>query len=185
MKTMTKLILLLATVFIFSPGCEKAKELLDVKFDANFKSDLNIDVPAESKSATFNAEATIDPLSNSDFAEYGSKIKEIEIKEVKATITEISKSVVLENAEISVTSGSMTSAIWTYNDVELAVGTELVMDNTNNQWDNVQAILESLNPFTTAMSGTVSEGGVQFTLQIEIKTSVTANPLLLFIMLKG
>ncbi|HOI32547.1 MAG: hypothetical protein PHG67_10235 [Bacteroidales bacterium] len=177
MKTMTKLILLLAAVFMLSPGCEKAKELLDVKFEANFKSDLNIDVPAESKSATFNAEATIDPLSNSDFAEYGSKIKDIEIKGVKAVVTAINKSVVLENAEISVTSGSMTPAVWTYSDVTLAVGTELVMDNANNQWDNVQAILESLNPFTTAMSGTVSESGVQFTLQIEIKTSVTANPL--------
>ncbi len=177
MKTMTKLLLLLAVVALLSPGCEKAKDLLDVKFDANFKSDLNIDVPAGTKSATFGAEATIDPQSNTDFAEYGSKIKEIEIKEAKATILAINKTVVLENAEISVTSGSMTPAKWSFSNENLAVGTVLTLGNDSGQWDNVQAILNTQNAFTTAINGTVSEDDVQFTLQIEIKTSVTANPL--------
>jgi len=151
--------------------------LLDVKFDANFKSDLNIDVPTGTKSATFSAEATIDPQSNTDFAEYGSKIKEIEIKEAKATILAINKTVVMENAEISVTSGSMTPAKWNYSNETLAVGTVLTLGNESGQWDNVQAILNAQNAFTTAINGTISEDDVQFTLQIEIKTSVTANPL--------
>jgi hypothetical protein len=177
MKTMTKLFVLLAAVILLSPGCEKAKDLLDVKFDADFKSDLNIDVPAGARSATFSESATIDPQSNTDFAEYGSKIKEIEIKEVKATILAINKSVVLESADLSVTSGDMTPANWSFSNETLTVGKELTLDNNNGQWDNVQAILNTQNAFTTAISGTVSEDDVQFTIQIEIKTSVTANPL--------
>ncbi|MBU1369778.1 MAG: hypothetical protein KJ578_00660 [Bacteroidetes bacterium] len=180
MKNLTKIFMLLAFIAITSAGCNKAKDLLDVKFDADFETNLNVDIPAETMrntDASFYQESTIDPQSNTEFAEYGSKIKEIEIKEVKATILSINKEVVLETAEITVKSADLNPAVWSYTNETLTVGKQLVMDNSNGQWDNVQTILDGQNAFTVSMGGTSDQDDVQFTLLIEIKTSVTANPL--------
>lgn len=180
MKTITKVLMLLAFIAVTSTGCEKAKDLLDVEFNADFKTDLNVDIPAETSrnaDAIFYTEATIDPKSNSDFEEYGSKIKEINILEVNATITAINKETVLETAEVKVTSEGMNSAIWTFTNETLNVGKTLTLDNSNGQWDNVKAMLNAQNAFTVSMGGTADQDDVQFTLQVEIKTKVTANPL--------
>lgn len=172
--------MLLAFIAVTSAGCDKAKELLDVKFDADFKTDLKVDIPAETTrnaDASFYTEETIDPKSNSDFAEYGSKIKDIEIKEVNATVTAINKETVLETAEIKVTSEGMNSAIWAFTNETLIVGKKLTLDNANGQWDNVQAMLNAQNAFTVSIGGTADQDDVQYTLSVEIKTRVTANPL--------
>ncbi len=172
--------MLLAFIAVTSTGCEKAKELLDVKFDADFKTDLNVDIPAETSrnaDASFYSEATIDPKANTDFAEYGNLIKEIEIKEVNATVTAINKETVLETAEFKVASEGMSSAVWTFTNETLVVGKKLTLDNTNGQWNNVQAMLNAQNAFTVSIGGTADQDDVQYTLLIEIKTRVTANPL--------
>jgi len=182
MKTpmITKIFLLLAFIAVTSTGCDKAKDLLDVKFDADFKTNLDIDNQAETSrnaNGAFYAEATIDPKSNSDFAEYGSKIKDIEIKEVNATVTAINTETILETAVITVASGGMTNAIWNFTNETLTVGKKLTLDNANGQWDNVRAMLNAQNAFTVSMAGTADQDNVKYTLLIEIKTRVTANPL--------
>lgn len=178
--TITKIFLLLAFIAVTSTGCDSAKDLLDVKFDADFKTDLNVDIQPETTrnaNGAFYAEATIDPKSNSDFAEYGSKIKDIEIKEVNATVTAINEETVIETAEITVASDGMNSAVWAFANETLTVGKTLTLDNANGQWDNVRAMLNAQNAFTVSMEGTADQDDVQYTLLIEIKTRVTANPL--------
>ena len=172
--------MLLAFIAVTNTGCDKAKDLLDVKFDADFETDLNVDIPADAArnaEATFYAEATIDPKSNSEFAEYGSKIKDIEIREVIATVKSITKDVVLESVEITVGSQEMKAAVWTFTNETLTIGKKLTLDNSNGQWNDVQAILNKQNAFTVSMKGTADQDDVQYTLLIEIKTRVTANPL--------
>lgn len=180
MKTLTKILFLLAFVALVTPGCEKAKDLLDVKFKADFKTDLNVDIPAgtlRSLNASFYEEATIDPNSNSDFAQYANNIKDIQINGVTAKVLAINKNVTLTSTNLTVSSTGLNSGVWTYSNLPITVGTELTLGNENGQWDNVQAILNSQNVFTVVLSGEADQDDVQFTLEVTISTTITANPI--------
>ncbi|NOX87064.1 MAG: hypothetical protein GXO86_14075 [Chlorobi bacterium] len=166
---------ILFTAFIFS-GCNKAKEALDVTFNANYKTNLNVDVPAVARSVTFSESETIDPASDPEVSKYWDKIKKFEVQEITGSIISISKNVTLVSATLSVFNETK-NAQWTFTNVPLAVGTTLTLDNSNGQWDTVAQILQDKKVFTVSVNGEVSEGDVSFTILVTIKTKVTANPL--------
>jgi len=166
---------LLLTGFLIG-GCEKAKEVLDVTFDADYKTDLNVDVPAVARNVGFSASATIDPASDPDVSKYWDKIKKFDVQEVTGEITSISKEVTLVTANLTISNDTRT-AKWTLNEIPLRVGTILTLDNSGGQWDTVAQILKDKKVFKITVNGEVSEGDVQFTILVRIKTKVTANPL--------
>lgn len=170
---------LLIVVFSIS-GCEKIKELADVKFDANYESTLNVDVtPTATKASygVFHETATIDPLSNSDMAAYAEKIKEIEIVEASAEVISISTPVKLITTNLSASGDNLPEASWTFSNKTIEAGTVLSLDNANGQFDNLNKILKSKKVFTVSLMGQTDVDEATFSLKIMFKTRVTANPL--------
>ena len=97
MKNIAKLFLSLILVGIVFAGCNEAKDILDVNFSANYETELDIIVAPGTKSTNgvFNISDTIDPTSNSEFAQYASTITGIDISEAKGTVQFINPDVVL------------------------------------------------------------------------------------------
>lgn len=180
MRNTIKFIALFVMAGMLFTACDKVKDLADVKFDADFSTNLDIHSVADMKSTqgSFEASATINPLDNSDMATYANLIKEIKVNEITAEVLSISDApVMLETAVFEISSDGFPSAVWEFENVELNQGTILTMDNSSGQFDNMQAILDSTNVFTAEISGTTDKDDVTFTLKVTIKTTVTANPL--------
>ncbi len=176
MKIQTNLMLLAMIASFAMVSCDK----LDVEFDADYKTTLNVVTEkgfVKSTDGAFYESATIDPLSNSDMAKYAKKIKSIEVREVKGVIKSINEPTLLETCLLKMSSPGSTSAEWTYTNKQLDVGTEFIMDNSNGQLDNMEQILDKKEEFTVEMSGSTSGDNVSFSLEVTIKTKVTANPL--------
>ncbi len=177
---MKKALIFLFAIALATSSCEKIKEALDIEFDTSFKANLNAIVPPAVLKATmgdFTASATIDPMANDVFAEYASVIKSINVQEIKGKITAISKPTLLKTATVSMTADDMASAEWEFADVQLEVGTELVMDNSGGQFTNMQSILNAKKAFTVSMNGTTEDDDLTFTLEVSVNSKVVANPL--------
>jgi hypothetical protein len=172
MKNKIKLMLMAIIAGIAFTSCEK----LDVDFDADYKTTLNIN-SQKSTAGSFSESATIDPLSNDDMAKYANKIKKIEVKEVIGVIKSINQPTVLETMQLSMTASGASPAVWTFSNVDLFTGASLSIDNSTGQFDNMQQILNKKEVFTVAAVGSTAGDNVQFSLEITIKTTVTANPL--------
>jgi len=179
MKITSKLLLVLLLVGIVGTGCKK---LLDVKFKADFVTNLNAVVPATTLKAgvdgTFTVTETIDPKSNSTFAQYANKIVDLQILEVTAEIVAISKPVTLVNGSLTVTTEDHASeAAWSFTNEDLFVGKKLTIGNENGQFSKVRNMLKDMKTIIVTLSGTTDQDDVTFTLKVTYKTEVTANPL--------
>jgi len=170
----------MATIAIISDGCSKMENLLDVTFNVEYSANLEAVVPPlenfKNSLGHFSASATIDPISNNDFQQYADKIKECQITSISARVVEISKQLTLEHASIAVFSSTRQTS-WSFTDEVITVGKTLTLDNENNQWDVIQNILEDQNSFTIDLVGQTDVDDVQFTIEITIKSRITANPL--------
>jgi hypothetical protein len=176
MKIKIALLSLLISVIGFS-GCEKAKDITDVKFDANYSADLNINVtPGRSINGTFSESVTIDPASNEQVEQYLDLIKSWEVQGVSGEFIETSNDFMLLNLTFTIASEDK-SAEWNFSDIAVTTGTSLTLDNSEGQWDTVNQILAEKQSFTVAVNGETEQDDVQFTLRITIETEVTANPL--------
>lgn len=180
-RILTLSFLVIALAMSFS-ACEKLKSLADVKFDAEFQTDLDVTVtPSLNKAGidgVFSASATIDPLSDSEFKKYAEKIKKIEITDATAEIITINPSPVqLISAELKATSAGMADAQWNFANETLSAGTKLNLSNANNQWTNLQAILDNKVIFTVSLNGQTDVNDATFKLRVTYKTKITANPL--------
>jgi hypothetical protein len=181
MKTLNQLLLLSLTTVLIYTGCEKTKSLLDVTFDADFDTNLNVVVePAGDEKAlngVFYASAEIDPMSNNDFAEYAEKIKNIKVKSVVAEVTSISMPAVLLSADLTISSDGVDPASWAFANEDLHQGKTFTLGNENGQWDRVQAMLNNQNLINVVIEGSTDEDNLEFTLKVTIRTEVVANPL--------
>lgn len=76
MRNTIKFIALFVMAGIMFTACDKVKDLADVKFDADFSTNLDIHSVADMKSTqgSFQASATINPLDNPDMATYANLI---------------------------------------------------------------------------------------------------------------
>lgn len=177
MKKQVKPLLLIIAAMMIYQGCSK----LDVDFDANFKTNLNVIVSPDGlknlAGYPFSASAVIDPMDDSDFAKYTNKIKEIKVKELTAEVTSINKPVSLVSCDFSVSSSGYVPANWSFENEDIFIGKVFTLANTNGQWDNVQTILDSKEQFTVSIAGETDQDDVQFTIEVTIKTEITANPL--------
>jgi len=173
MKNLKYLLMLILFTGVVFPGCKKA---LDVKFNATYHTDLNVDVSAGLRNVSFNESSTIDPASDPNFSKYFDKIKEIEVQDIKVEITSITKNVNLVTGTLSIYNESR-SAAWNMNDIPLEVGTVITLDNSSGGWSTVSQILKDKQTFTVHVEGEVDEGDVSFTMKVTITTKVTANPL--------
>lgn len=165
--------LLVITATVWS-GCNKAKELLDVEFDADFTVDLPV-TTTRSVEGSFNVEETVDPLSDDDVAKYIDNIKSWNITNLSGLFLQVNPDFDLSNAQVMVSSGDK-EAIWNLADQNITEGTSITLSNENGQWETVNEILGMKQEFTVSFSGDSSLDD-DFVLQLTIFTRVTANPL--------
>ncbi len=181
MKNLTKLLLgLLLLTSITYTGCKQASELIDVKFTADYEDTLNVVVTpstnAKTTNGVFSVSKTIDPTSNSDFAKYIDKIKSINISEVSGLVISVNPNLTLTSAVINVSDANHT-ATWTFTNLPITVGTLLSLDNNDGQWDAIEQILMDKTPFTVSIVGQASEDNAEFSILVNIKSDVIANPI--------
>jgi len=181
MKTKIFFGIILVSGLLFTTGCSKIKSLLDIKFDANYTVDLNVTIPPASGSiktvlSSFSGSATIDPASNSDVSKYLKLIKSWKVTGLTGTFKNVSKEAVLTNGIITFSS-SADSASWTFTNVAIKNGGTFPMDNTNGQWNELDKIFSEKKPFTVYLAGTTDKDGFSFTLSVEVKSTIVANPL--------
>jgi PBP1b-binding outer membrane lipoprotein LpoB len=175
------LLLFFSASLIFS-GCEKIKSLADVTFEAEFSTDLPVQIQPSSLKAdingTFFETATIDPLSDTEFAKYAEKIKKIEIIEATAEVITINPSpILLVTANLTASATNFTSAVWSFANESLTQGKQLTLGNENSQWTNLQKILDSKEVFNVTLQGQADVDEASFTVRVKYKTKITANPL--------
>jgi hypothetical protein len=185
MKTLIKLGVIIFFISFVNTGCEKIKDLADVSFDANFDTEMNVDVkPTTQKSGlemgSFSETAEIDPNSNEDFKTYASKIKDIKVTKVVFEIIEITNApnnaVQLGSATLSVDKTGFTSAKWIESAQTLTVGKKFEY-STLDQFANLQNILNSKVVFTVNFFGTADPVDASFKVKVTINSTITANPL--------
>lgn len=172
-------IMLFAVAFLSS--CEKLKSLADVEFDADFESELDLQIQPTSLKSTlgvFNRTETIDPLSNAEFQRYKDKIKDINVQQVEITITQLTPSTILVNtATLTASMTNMPSASWSISNETLNVGKVIVLDNNQQQFDKLRAIINEKKPFTVNLQGMANVNQGSFKAKVKFKTRVKANPL--------
>lgn len=179
-----KMKMLFATFLIsglmFSTGCDKAKSLLDVNFDANYTVDMNMTVPASTSikavQSSFEGSATIDPTSNADVSKYLKLIKSWKVNELTGTFKNVTKEAVLQNGTLTISSDAGT-ATWTDENVQIKDGGKFTLDNSNGQWDELDKILSAKKIFNVHFAGTTDVDDFSFTLAVKIGSTITANPL--------
>jgi hypothetical protein len=171
MKQRTFAFSILSLALILS-SCDKIKDLLSVKVNANFTVDLPVTIQEpllKSTTATFLTTETFDPLSNEDLALYQDKIKGFEVTGIKGTISSISADVTLTNCKLLVTTAT-NSTEWNFTNLPLTNGTVITFDNTGSQWDKINEILGEQTEVTVTLSGDTSQTPVTFTLTVEFST---------------
>lgn len=165
---------------ITSSGCKKLASLLDVTFNTEYSVELDaIVLPKNGLKQTegvFSTSATIDPNSNAEFLKYAHKIKDIEITSISAKVLSISKPVIIETASISIFSETKNTS-WNFTNELISLGKVLTLGNESNQWIKVQDILGDKNIFTIFVDGHTNVDDVEFTIEVTINATITANPL--------
>ncbi len=179
-KKILQIVTLWFVIFAIS-ACSKVKDALDVSFDADYTVDIALVVPADGSKAAkaniFTGSETLDPLSNEEMARYANKIKDVEVKAITGVVTSITKPTTLLDGQLSVSSFGYPNAEWSFANVFLTEGAELVMGNQGGQIDALQNILRSKQVLTVTVSGTTEHDDLTFNLEVLIETVVTANPL--------
>jgi hypothetical protein len=179
MKSKIKIFFILL-VFAGLMGCE----LLNVDFDTELSSDLNINVQDSGTKSSINeygytASTTLDPLSDKEVKKYKDKIEDYDVKSLTATVTYVSKpDVKLLAGTFFEMYDSKDKARWTLtSDFDVTVGAEYTLDNSEGQWDTLRTILKRNSVFTIASEGAANTNNITIVFKVNIGVTVTANPL--------
>jgi len=175
MNLRTVLISLLLTGLVWS-GCNKAKELFDVEFDADFKVNLPVNlIGTRSIDGAFMVEETVNPLADEEIEKYIDNIKAWNVTQLSGSFLQVNPDFELTNGLVKISSPGQ-EAIWNLDNQIITEGTEIILGNENGQWNTVNQILNEKQEFTVLFSGNNSLEE-DFVLQLFIETRVTANPL--------
>ncbi len=148
----------------------------NAEYAVNLEAIIPPSVSLKESEGIFSASATINPNSNAEFSRYADKIKDIEITSISAKVISLSKAVTIKTASIAVFSETRSTA-WSFSNETISVGKVLSLDNNSNQWIIVQDILNDKNIFTIFIDGETDVNDVTFTVEVTVKTKITANPL--------
>ncbi len=181
MKNLTKLAigLLLLTGIIFT-GCKEVSELTDVKFAANYETELDVTVAPtvgdKGVAGAFSVSETINPSDNSEYEQYLDRIKGVTINEVSGLILSVNPNMTLTSTTIRISNESR-STTWEYINLPINIGSVLTLDNDNGQWDVVEQILMDKKSFTVEINGQADVDNGEFVVLLAIDSEILANPL--------
>jgi hypothetical protein len=154
-----------------------SKDLLDVSFDANYKTDLAVEVDnAKAENGSFDTRDTIDLASDAEAAKYLERIKKWEMTGFEGEFKNLSEEFNVISAKVTIESGDR-KAEWSFSNISVIEAYALLLANDNGQFDLVNQILEEKGTFIITFSGLTDKKGINFDLGLNVKTKVTANPL--------
>ncbi len=160
-------------------SCAKIKEALVVKQDVNFTIDMPVSVSQPLKSNLFEIDERVefDPTTNADVASLAQKIQGVEMNSVTITVSEIS------DAPVTLTDCRL--VFYEKLDNNELKGMEIVMDGTYRNGDTktiegidfewLEAMLLSMNPFILILYGNTDKSPVSFTLSAVLDTEVSVR----------
>lgn len=169
-------------VGLFFVGCSKLTPLADVTLHPSLPFDIQVTIPPASSimstqgSYTFNDSVTIDPTTDTLVAKYENYIKSWQVDSVTAIFTNVSTPINLTNVSLQVKTGTESFG-WQTSSISITNGTNLVLDNSQGQLDQLGQLLNGKKSFTVTLSGTSDQDNVHFTLTVKINTTMVANPL--------
>ena len=158
--------------------------LLDVDFETTLSGVLDVEVEEPvTKGAMewhkFNSFATIDPSDDEDIEEYIDKIVDVGVDGVIATVEKVSTDgIIFESGTVFSIYDVEVTVSWSIPDDWLIVTDDfLMLEDLHGNYDAVADILLKMEEFTIGMVGRASESGVYITIRLDIKTTITGNPL--------
>jgi len=164
----------LAAIIVFMAAC--TKDALDITFDANYNVDIPVAVTGAKAEYDFAVSDTIDPTADSEVAKYLDRIKKWELNGLETKFTELTEDFKLINAKLSVESGDFL-AEWTFENVDVTEAYNMILQNLNGQFDEINKILASKKSFIISFVGKTDKKDIAFKLGTLVKTKVTASPL--------
>ena len=164
----------LAAIIIFMAAC--TKDALDITFDANYKVDLPVEVTGAKAEYDFAVSDTIDLSADTEVAKYLDRIKNWELSGLESKFTELTEDFKLITAKLTVESGDF-MAEWDFNNVDITEAYNMILQNTNGQFDEINKILASKKSFIVNFTGKTDKKDIAYKLGVLVKTKVTASPL--------
>ncbi len=165
------------SLLVILSSCQKIKDVLTVKVDADFSVNLPVTIPEpllKSTASQFLSTSTLDPLSDEDLADYKEKIKSFDLTGMTGTVSELSVPVTLTDAKLLVNTDA-NSTEWNFTNLPLTNGTVVTFDNVGGQWTKINDILNEQKEITITFSGNSSQTNVTFNLRIDLETKVSAK----------
>ncbi|TFH21819.1 MAG: hypothetical protein E4H10_14755 [Bacteroidia bacterium] len=157
--------------------------LLDVEKDVEFAATLNINVEDPVVKSTggvgFAVAELVDPSTNDVVDEYGDLIENYDVSEIVAVVRSVSEAgvVFLAGSTFSIYQGNK-SATWSMGtDYPAEVANIFEMTDLGDAYGVVADILLTGDPFYVAAVGETNVGNVSISMEVTIKSRLTANPL--------
>jgi hypothetical protein len=172
-------VFLLALLVIGVGSCS----LLDIERDVELSATLNIDAVEQTMKSTtagdFTVAELVDPGTNEVVEEYADLVENYDVSEIVAVVRSVSQSDVefLSGSVFSIYQGN-TTASWTMGtNYPAEVGNIFEMTDLGDAYGVVADILLTGDPFYVAAEGETNVGNVTITMEVTIRSTLTANPL--------
>ena len=156
--------------------------LLDIERDVELSATLNLDSVEQTMKSTnaggFTAAELVDPSTNEVVDEYADLVENYDVSEIVAVVRSVSEEgvVFLAGSTFSIYQGNKTESWSMGSDYPAEVGNIFEMTNLGDAYGMVADILLTGQPFYVAAVGQTNEGDVTITMEVTIRSRLTANP---------
>jgi hypothetical protein len=158
--------------------------LLDIDFETTLSGVLDVEVeePMAKGMAEwypFSSFATIDPTDDKEVEKYVDKIVSVGVDGVIATVESVSTGGIIfkSGTTFSIYDDEDTVSWPIPKDWLIESDDFLMLEDLHGNYDAVEDILLKMEEFTIGMVGNSSEAGVLITIRLDVKTTITGNPL--------
>ncbi|MGE0770398.1 MAG: hypothetical protein AB7K37_01715 [Cyclobacteriaceae bacterium] len=164
-----------------SLSCSLFDKVDDVTFDIVVEHTFSIDA-SENDPLSYSKKETIDPSTNSEFAKYKDKIKEITIKSVEYSVENYSgePGITFSNGKgtfVGTGTSAAASASLAFQDIQASVGQTFQLDYSTAGLDEIGNELENLKKIDFQVSGNLSGVPVAFQVPVTITMTIKADAL--------
>jgi len=162
------LFLMMAATFMLFQSCD---DLLDVNFDAEFSTNMNIDVE-ETKSDVyaFSESRTLSITDDDEVEEYIDKIKDLEITEIECTLTGIPAGESLPTLSVRVDELNMQIDM-----TNITENSTFVLPVNDALLNSLASYLEDNHQSTITVFGTSTYAPMVLGVNLTFKSEVTAS----------
>lgn len=178
----TRISFALALILILTTGsCQKIKDALTMKVDAEITVDLPVTIGGEPLKSVglypFTTSETLDLESNETVQQYKDRIRGYEVTGVTGTISGLATdfSLTLATATLSISSPGFTTQEWSFTNLVITNGTSVTFDNEGDKWGTVNEMLFEGNEITVTFSGSSNVPSVNYTLRLLIEVAIEAG----------